>query len=43
MWLHVASVGVLFDAGTASASANAISASKDQADALNPCALSLLA
>lgn len=38
---HVGSVGVLFDAGAAPAPANAISASKVQADALNPCALSL--
>lgn len=39
---HVGSVGVLFDAGAAaSAPANAVSASKVQADALNPCALSL--
>lgn len=38
---HVGSVCVLFDAGAASAPANAISASKVQADALNPCVLSL--
>lgn len=39
---HAGSVGVLSDAGAASAPASAISAFELQANALNACALSLL-